>query len=69
MSAHDPKRTFECGYHPVRHLPPMLPRLRFGLDPLESSNETLRGGGHPDFKKKSRLGGWRTELLTQLGTN
>jgi hypothetical protein len=53
---------------PGRHLPPMLSRLRFGFDPLESSNEPLRGWGHPDFKKKSRLGGC-TELLTQLGTN
>ena len=33
----------------------MLPRLRFGFDPLEGSNEPLRGWGHPDFKKKSRL--------------
>jgi hypothetical protein len=38
-----------------RHLPPMLPRLRFVFDPLEGSNEPLRGRGHPDFKKKSRL--------------
>jgi hypothetical protein len=41
----------------------MLPKLRFGFDPLESSNEPLRGWGHPE---KSRLGGWRTELLTSL---
>ena len=45
MSANDPKRTFECGYHPVGIYRQCSKALRFGFDTLESSNETLRGGG------------------------
>jgi hypothetical protein len=35
-SAFDPKRTFECGYHPICNI-----SHRFEFDPLESSHELL----------------------------
>jgi hypothetical protein len=69
-SAIDPKRTFECGYHPICNI-----SHRFEFDPLESSHELLRVWGDPGFEKKSGQGGWRTgrngepKLNCCIGTN
>ena len=50
MSANNPQRTFECGYHPVGIYRQCF--LRLGFDPLESNNELLKGLGPSGLTKK-----------------